>query len=224
MNKKRFKRRNKVEFVLRIAAIVSFGIFVLGIVLGLVFKDNDTYEKWSIVVQGINDLCTNLIMSYLFFLVAFLPENRKQISIDNVVSTYIDKVQAEYEELMDMSSTLVQLIEHGTAKLGDSPKKRTMLQANNARTYLTYLQHILYFYNKSRDLKQEMTPFLIYMDDDFREKLYKYFNANIFQDIRLLLVDSPSESKEQSFILSFSSNINELKSLTVGFLTRGKYE
>lgn len=216
MRKRKFKKRNKVEFVLRIATIVSVIIFVAGIILGLVFKDNATYDKWAIIVQGISDLCTNLIMSYLFFLVAFLPENRKQTSIDNVVSTYIDKMRAEYKELIDISSSLMLLIDKGMAKLSDSPMKRTMLRSDNDRTYLSYSQHILYFYNKSRDLKQEMMPFLIYMDDDFREKLYKYFNANIFQDIRLLLVDSPADAKEQSFISSFSSNINELQSLASG--------
>ncbi|MDE5562527.1 MAG: hypothetical protein K2J01_03145 [Clostridiales bacterium] len=213
MHKKKFKKGNKVEFTLRIAAILSFGIFVLGIVLGMVYKDNKDYQKWGIIVQGVSDLCTNLIMSYLFFLIAFLPENRKQISIDNVVSAYIAKIHAEYVEFIEISTNLVQFNGQKIAKLSDSPKKRTMLQSDNERTFLTYLQHILYFYNKSRDLKQEMTPFLIYMDDDFREKLYKYFNANIFQDIHLLLVDSPSESKEKSFLSSFSSNIKELELL-----------
>lgn len=211
MSKKRLKKRNRVEFGLRISAIIAFGLFVLGLVIEWVFGDNSDYQKWSIIVQVVSDLCTNLIMSYLFFLVAFLPENRKKNSIDNVVSIYIEKMHSEYSEFFKVSQTLEQQMKVYGVKLSDSPKVRTMLQTNNERVYLTYSQHILYFYNKSRDIKQDMTPFLIYLDDDFREKLYKYFNANIFQDIHLFLIDSFSETKEKAFLSSFNSNFIELE-------------
>ena len=203
------KNRDIVELILRIVCIVSSILFVTGIVIDCVFSNNKAYSQYGSLVQNITGLCANLAVSYLFFIIAFLPENRKKCSVNKVIDYYIVKLCMEYNEIGKVCSS----IDSSSTSLESSPNLRTIVQENNGRVFMNYHQHFINFYNRTLELRGELLPFSDYLDDDLRNSLYDYINTSFFRNIKSMLIDNPSDTQKDLFIGNIDSMYSELKSV-----------
>lgn len=203
------KHYDKVELTLRIVCIVSSILFVAGIIVDCILCNNTAYEQYSSLVQNITGLCANLAVSYLFFIIAFLPENRKKQSVTRIINDYIRRLEVEYKEIVKVCDQI------GDSKitLKDSPYIRTIIQEDNDRIFWDYYQHFIYFYNKSIELKNELLPFSDYLDDSLRNLVHQYVNARFFINIKSMLIDNPSDIQNDLFIKNINSMCSELKSI-----------
>lgn len=215
------KPRDKVEFTLRILCIVSSILFVVGIVIDCIYGNNENYSQYSSLTQNITGLCANLAISYLFYIIAFLPEERKKRSVNRVINYYLSKMYVEYNEIIRVCDS----IGDTSIELESSPNIRTVVEENNGRIFISYNQHFINYYYKSLELRRELLPFSDYLDDKVRNLLYDYINTSFFRNIKSMLIDNPTSMQKKIFVANLNKMYSELK--VIGgelFADRSRYE
>lgn len=200
---------DKVELTLRIVCIVSSILFVVGIIIDCIFGENDAYGRYSSLTQNTTGLCANLAVSYLFFIIAFLPENRKKQSVNKVINYYILKLRMEFDEIGEVCGS----IDNSSVTLESSPNIRTVVQENNSRVFMSYYQHFVNFYYRTIELRGELLPFSDYFDDELRNLLYDYINTSFFRNIKSMLIDNSSDTQKSLFLKNINYMYSELKSI-----------
>ncbi len=159
-------------------------------------------NRYSYIVEIVNDLCLAYIMSYIFYIVALIPERRRQQSINKYVSIYLFNLSHLLDEIIQVSNNFANAGENSLTK---SPEVETiLLQDTNRYKYLTYREHFVKFYQQFKDEYQHMMHYIAFIDDELRDCLYGIVTCDFFNHINSLLINANNSKCNAQFENDFS--------------------
>ena len=213
------KKKVPIDIVLFIILILS----ILEIILFIVLKAG-TFQ-WSVpalckffenfvsqylyVLEIVNNLSLTYIMSYIFYIVALIPERKKQKSINKYVAIYLTNISRLFDEIISVSKSF---INEGEKILEKSPNSVSMLRRDTGRfEFLTYKEHFIKFYKQFKEEYQHLAYYIVFVDDDLRECLYEIVTSDFLGKINELLVNSKNNEYDKVFEENF--DISEISGL-----------
>lgn len=142
------------------------------------------------------------IMAYIFYLVAEIPERKKQQSIKNYINIYLYNLIRLLKEIVQISDTFNTT---GQRILLKSPQLVGTLQSESGKfEFITYRQHFVNFYKEFVENYQHLSHYIAFVDDDLRDCLYEIITSDFVRLIHELLV----EVTDNKFDNIFEKNID----------------
>lgn len=212
----RNRKKVLIESTLLIISVLSALELILFILLkaGLLLPAfNPVYNllinRYYYILDIVNALTLAYIMSYIFYIVALIPERRKQKSITKYVNIYLINILRLLEEIIQISYSFRNL---DNKKLSNSPQTNSVLNRTTGRyDFMTYKEHFINFYNQFNEEYQHLSHYIAFIDDDLRDCLYELVTSDFIYQIKTLLVNTNNNDFDNIFEDSFNSaSIEEL--------------
>lgn len=209
------KKIISIETKLTIILVLS----VLEVVLYIVLKTGGPYKgspvlcklmctitnQYSFILEIVNDFCLAYIMSYIFYIVALIPERRRQRSLDKYVSIYLLNISRLLDEIIQISNSFANAGEQSLAK---SPEIETILLQDTSRyKYLTYREHFVKFYQQFKDEYQHVMYYIAFIDDEIRDCLYEIVTCDFLNHINSLLINVNNSKCNEQFEKNFNITV-----------------
>lgn len=213
------KKTTPIETKLLVVLIFSLAEVVLYIVLraGVPHKGAPALlrltciitRRYSYILEMGNDLSLAYIMSYIFYIVALIPERRRQQSINKYISIYLLEISRLLDEIIKVSSSFINI---GHNSLIESPEIVTILLRDTNRVrYLTYKEHFIKFYLQFKDEYQHLMHYMVFIDDEIRDCLYEIITCDFCNHINSLLINTNDSKYDAQFEKTF--NITTISAL-----------
>lgn len=212
MKRKRYPSLlNVILIIVTLFCVTVISIFVF---VEIKYEGNQILKTFSPLIGIITDICASFIMSFIFYLVVFIPERRKEVSIQKHIGYYISHLQ-------DAIGALIGIISHYEQEPSDqkliqcSPHLKTTIEPmTGERRPLTYKEHFVESYNTFSELFDELNSYVIFLDNKQRDTLIEMEHSEFFQNIRKLLIDNPTPDKDKAFMKYYSADaISNVKNL-----------
>lgn len=217
----RSKRKISIDAILLIILVLSvFEVFFFIILKAGVFQRSTPalqsisyilVNRYSYILDMLNDISLAYIMSYIFYVVVLIPENRKQQSINKYVSIYLSNISQSLEDIIQISNEFTNT---GGKKLTNSPNAVSVLRRDTGRyEFLSYREHFIKFYLHFNEEYQHMSHYIAFIDDDLRDCLYEIVTCDFLKKIKDLLINANDNEFDDIFEDNF--NITAIAELTV---------
>lgn len=165
-------------------------------------------NRYSYILDILNDLSLAYIMAYTFYMVVLIPENRKQQSINKYISIYLSNITKLLDDIIQISNEFT----NTGKKLINSPNIVTVLQKDTGRfDFMTYREHFIQFYRHFIEEYQHMSHYIVFIDNELRDCLYDLVACDFLTQINDLLVTENDDELNIIFEKNFSiTSITEL--------------
>lgn len=159
-------------------------------------------SRYLYVFEIVNSLSLSYIMSYIFYMVVSIPENRKQKSINKYVSIYLTNIYRLLDDIIKVSSDFTTI---GCKILNKSPNYISILRKDTCKLeFLTYKEHFIKFYMEFKEEYQHLSHYIAFIDDDLRDCLYEIVTCSFLNQISNLLVNANNNELDNIFEENFS--------------------
>lgn len=184
--------------VFLIISIVELGIYI-ALKAGVISAFSNVCSLWrySFLWDIVNNFSMAYIMAYIFYLIAVIPESRKQQSIKKYIDMYLYNLIRLLNEIVEISNTFNTT---GQRTLLNSPQLRGTLHSESSKfEFLTYRQHFVNFYKEFVENYQHLSHYIAFVDDDLRDCLYEIITSDFVRLIHELLVEAPDNKFDSIF-------------------------
>lgn len=203
------KKKVLIESLLLLILILSTIELIFFIILKAGFSFpafNQLYDllinRYFYILDIVNDLSLAYIMSYIFYIVALLPERRKQKSIIKYVNIYLINILRLLEEIVQVSYNFTNM---DNKKLSDSPRSNSVLNRTTGRyDFMTYKEHFINFYKQFNEEYQHLSYYIAFIDDDLRDCLYELVTSEFINQINTLLINTNNNDFDNVFEDNFN--------------------
>lgn len=145
-------------------------------------------HKYSFILDIINNLSMTFIMSYIFYIVALIPERKKQQSINKYINIYLINISRFLDDIILVSNHFISTEDR---KLKNSPNFVSIVCKDTGRMgFLTYRDHFKKFYNQFMEEYQHLSHYIVFIDDELRDYLYQIVTSNFINQIKELIINS----------------------------------
>ncbi|WBX64598.1 hypothetical protein GGADHKLB_00605 [[Clostridium] scindens] len=217
----RSKRKISIDAILLIILVLSVFEVVFFIILkaGVFQRSTPALQRisyvlvnrYSYILDMLNDISLAYIMSYIFYVVVLIPENRKQQSINKYVSIYLSNMSQSLDDIIQISNEFTNT---GGKNLTDSPNVVSVLRRDTGRyEFLSYREHFIKFYLHFNEEYQHMSHYIAFIDNDLRDCLYEIVTCDFLNKINDLLINANDNEFDNVFEDNF--NITAIAELTV---------
>lgn len=167
-----------------------------------------TYQ-YSYILDMIHSISLTYIMSYIFYIVALIPERKRQQSINKYVGIYLSNISQMLDDIIQIS---IEFINVGNKNLEESPNIISVLRKDTERfTFLSYREHFIKFYQSFTEEYQHVSCYIAFMDDELRDCLHEIIICDFYNRINDLLINAKDGEFDKIFQNNFSINvINEI--------------
>lgn len=204
MKRKRYP--SLLNMILIIVTLFCVAIISIFVFVEIKYEGSQILKTFSSLIGIITDICVSFIMSFIFYLVVFIPERRKEVSIQRHIGYYIRYLQ-------DATGVLIGIISRYEQEPSDqklircSPHLKTTIEPmTGERRPLTYRDHFVESYHTFSELFDELNSYVIFLDNKQRDTLIEIEHSEFLQNVRKLLIDNPTPDKDKAFMKYYSAD------------------
>lgn len=201
---------NKSKVSKEIILFLIFILCILELIIFIILKAEIihcyfmVFEEYLYIFDIINNLTLAYIMSYMFFVVALIPERRKQCSINKYVSIYLTHIIHYLDEIILVSNSFKST---GIKNLANSPSTMSVLRDTGRVEFLTYKEHFISFYDKFHEEYKFLSYYIAFIDDELRDCLYQIVTSEYMSRIHDFLMVGTSCEYDNVYISHYDDNM-----------------
>ncbi|XMB85398.1 hypothetical protein RJG79_08190 [Mycoplasmatota bacterium WC44] len=192
-----------IHSTLRIVSLTSLFIFIGLIVIKILYWYYEISIKYDFLLDLFIDITLSIAISYFFFLIVYIPELKRNNSINKYIENLTIKI---LHELKNIESLRLIISSSKVNIMKDTPSLKSGYDlVNGKRKFLTYRENITYIFNAYIRFREEITIYLPHMENELRE-CYLILNNSPFLDFVENIVICSKQINNDFIVVFFTKN------------------